>query len=479
MEDSNQDHFLSSEDQQTGMRITDFNDHILWKFWDYLDLVDLANVSDTNERLAASTKTFFSIIYKTARLNLRQTEHGIDLRFFGKHTNFHNNSRGQRDFHNFFAHFGDCLTHIGIILANDCKNDKTCFTRLIGKYCSKTLLELDLYERSTICYCFSEHTPLIRLQKLSISDSFGYSRGTLAFDSINRRYPNLRSLEVYEIRKIDNVFLLNQRLPHLEHFGIYFLPSYKFNVECVQFLRSILNLNPQIRSLGLDGIEELYDEFSLIDFSNIEDIEIKGRLELLPSFDFPNLNRLIAIAPTDLRCQNIPVTLQKLELISNEFNDELLNIIQQCHNLTSFSINIHEGFNLKCVEKIAQNMTQLQEFTIVNFALEKESIDSSMNLCFSASILFIKNCDRLRKANVLCQLYGDGIAIRGRQFTTLNSKKFLSKFKEDLKKSLITQHWRHWSMVHEVRHIDLVKFKFWAPKEYLCIKLKHKTRFEG
>lgn len=475
---------LSSEDQQNNqrvdMKITDFNDHILWKFWDYLDLIDLANVSDANEQIAASTKTFFSLIYKNIRFDLRPDKDGLDLFYFDKYINFKSNSRGNTDLHNFFKHFGECLSHIRIIKpirAYGCKNATTCISKLVGRYSSKTLLKLDLYGTTTVCKCFSDHAPFTGLQTLSISGIFGIYRERLAFDSINKRYPNLRSLEVYEINKIENVFLImNQRLPYLEHFGIYFNPTFGFDEEYVRFLRSILSLNPQIKSLGLDGIDNLYDEFSQINFSNIRDIEIKRRLNFIPSFNLQNLTSLTAILPIDLQCRNIPVTLQKLELSWIEFNGELLNIAQHCRNLTSFRIDTCKGFDLKCVEEIAKNMIQLEEFTIITFDSEAmESID----LCFSVLVLFIKNCRRLRKAQYKRKLYSeDKIVIRDRQFTTSDSKNFLDKFKDILRKSLIFVERSHWSMMHEVRYIDLDKCRTWSSKNWLCIKLENQTRIE-
>lgn len=471
------DRISSQNRPQNGksLKIVHLNDYCLQEMCNYLDLIDLINLADANVRLATQAKAIFSQIFQKNRLYLALVEDVvvISMRSVLGVCNEHNRSGypvvKHRDLKKMFQHFGDCFTKIKVSFEDDHSTKYNVF-KMIANYCGETLVELEMSDRLAVCDGCANgllQKPFGRLEKLTISNINGSSDSLCR--CIPKRFPNLRALGFYNVTNITTHFALEQQFAHLEHFCIYTW-CHEFNRDYFRLIRSIVKLNPQLRSLGMcrrNG-DEHFDDISSITMPNIEKIDISPEFAgTKPPFQFDNLTTMSLINTFSQITLALPRSLQRLELHFVCVDADTVKLLQQCHNVRALKVTLSmlNQHSLGYIQQIAEHMPQLEE---IEFRSNCEE-NAMRTLCFAAILAFINKCKYLTEAHIAYWIGKEECQIRRGKWIFDKSKQILTKYTEDLNQSLMCSR-QQWSMKHEVQAIDLMKGCFDDP--CFCVTLK-------
>lgn len=432
----------------TNLKIVHLNDFCLEKIFRYLDLVDMANVAESNVRLAVPAESVFAQIHNP--------NHRLFLKFHGEKVEIPDWQRNKIDLYivrNMFKHFGKHLKKIKFFIK---KSVFYSLFNVIAEHCSNTLEELECLGFEACRDLCNASIPFVRLDKLIFSEIFTISYGPTLSD-FNERFPNLRQLEFHNVRNIFTKFAVEQRFSHLEHFGIYIHPYASFQKEYFAAIRGIADLNPQMKSLGIlirssENVDPP-DDFLLVPMPNIERVEIGGQfLQSNAPFHFENLTRM-KVGPFDAPHPiSLPSQIKHLELLGFRVDDKLMNLLHQCPNLTVFSLIAFEVFNLDYVQQMTRLFPQVEEVEfITNF---KE--DPPTDLAFSALMIFIANCHNLRKATAIIRLDKLQCQYKIKKATFAKTNELLNSYREKLKQTFTFDWWR-WPMKYEINVFDYIK----------------------
>lgn len=127
-------------------------------------------------------------------------------------------------------------------------------------------------------------------------------------------------------------------------------------------------------------------------------------------------------------------------------------MILQCTHLKSFSLTSFEGLDLKYIEQLAANLPQIEEVEFISKFIENPKQISAL----SASLIFMKKCDRLRKATSTIQIEKSDAKYKRNKWFYTKSNEIVDSFQEQMKNGLIFNWWR-WAIKHEVKIVDFLK----------------------
>lgn len=434
------------------LKIVHLTDECLEKIFRFLNLIDLINAAEANVRIAGAAKSFFAQIHQNQCLSLRASHADminiLDSEWHPLAHSFGSDFYLTRDVaNNMFKHFGKYIRRIKIRQSHT-SNIPYHFISRIADHCSETLEELQISGIGWDIPWYCKKKPFKSLECLVLYQNIYPTK----IDNLREVFPNLQRLEFHNCRLIFENFKLEQHFPHLEHLGIYACSVAKFNRTDIPALHRIVNLNPQLKSLRVYDLEDLLNEFSLETMPNIKRLEIPGRwlMFLRQPFDFGNV---ISLKLGNCECikgwHHLPPQLATLELIDFEINDQSIALINQCLNLKSLTVLSYGKMNIECVEKLAEKLHHIEEVEFISGFKENSMITNA----FSASLVFIQKCNRLRKATATIEIERADARFRINKWHLTKWNEYMEVYREKLKKILVFDWWR-WSITHNVKTTD-------------------------
>lgn len=220
------------------LKIIHLNDDCLEEIFSQLDLLDLAKVASANVRLASVAADVFARKYQHQEIKIKAYG-SLECQDQFKRVAF-------QEAYMIIEHFGKHITKLDL----DCgpfggARVQPIINRL-DEYCSKTLLELKIgHLRDSVKF----QKPFVKLEKLTFYRSF--CKFWSPMTDIPTTFPNIRSIDIQNIRYAFQSIELHQHMPTLEHFGYYTFPYVQFSAEDLQSIHRIVQLNPQLKSLGM------------------------------------------------------------------------------------------------------------------------------------------------------------------------------------------------------------------------------------
>lgn len=444
------------DSSEEDLKIIHLNDECLEKIFRHLNLIDLTNVAEANERLAASAKCVFAQAHQNHRLFWKSD--GEIVQIPERHPLI--------DTRNFiikcdivaiiFKHFGKYMRKIKVFHALGSFRCRRNFdiVNLIAEHCS-TLQELEFFGSTAFGVLRRNCKPFVRLEKLVFSEIIIRMSSV---DYLNEMFPNIRSLEFYNVFYTFESFSLERHFPHLQHFGIFTFPYTKFDRQYISIINRIVDLNQQLRSLSVYDLKLGLNEFSMETMPHIMKLEIGGtHVFPKPPFNFGDLKSLKITysndnKPNNFEWRNLSAQLEQLEIVGFQLNERSVQVILQCSNLTSFTLMSFDEVNLKCVEQLAENLTHIEKVEFISRFKE----NSQKTNAFAAALIFIKKGNSLRTATATIQVDKTDARFKTNKWFFTKENEFLESYRQQLEKTLIFNWWR-WSLKHEVKIIDYLK----------------------
>lgn len=325
------------------------NDDCLSTIFEFLDVNDLVNIAEADERLVLAATQAFSRRHRNKEIVCNSQNHDTSDRF-------HENNFAS----DFLRHFGPFISRLSLTLCGlPGENDKS-----IQKYCLKSLVNLKLR------YCsvddFESMTkPFSKVKQLEIF----HSRLGQRLSKINLWFPALERLELRCVEVIEPKFM-EVNFPHLKHLVFIDHPD---NIGT--FPDRMLRFNPLLKSLELH-CEENHNLLK----------SISKHLVLLEELEFWPQNNFMDIWPLKYRCETIkkftlditdsakhllgvPFELVNLEELTiygfNRFQDIILDFVNECKTLTKLKLipsnDFENGLNFDNVQTIIQQLPELIE----------------------------------------------------------------------------------------------------------------------
>ncbi|KAJ6642556.1 hypothetical protein Bhyg_07508, partial [Pseudolycoriella hygida] len=433
------------------LKIIHLNDDCLEEIFFQLDLLDLAKVADANVRLAAVAADVFARKYRNQEIKIKAYG-SLDSREKLRRQAF-------QDAHMIIEHFGKHIAKLDI----DCgpfggASAQPIINRL-SEYCSDTLLELKIGQ---LCDSVRFQKPFVKLEKLTFYRSFCkfYSPMT----NIAATFPKIRSIEIQNIRYAFQSIELLQHIPTLDHFGYYTFPYVQFSAEDLQSIRRVVQLNPQLKSLGMylserDMANEAMQPVNILK-EPMPGIEIFDTYCSFPMangpFDLANIKhlKLNGIGSLNRGMIEMAHQIQHLELTACPVDEHMTNFILSCRNMKRLEITIsEENLNMEHIEHLAKHLPSLCEvhFSVFNHnrVLEQSAI--------TALVQFMRHSPRLARATVAHDIDKEQeIRSRYKHNVYTKSKKNIKQYRDTINKSL-TPSSNHWRINHELKPVELVK----------------------
>lgn len=353
---------------QSSRRLTvaHLNNDCLEKVFSYLNLIDLTNVAESNVHLAISAQSLFAHKYKTKEFT------------FNCHDKY---TMSDDIFLLILQHFGKCLVKLRVQFSVDNKERNCLIFDAIVENCRATLSELTLLNVNKE---IKLNKQFLALKKLRIWESlFGiHSSITL----INHWFPNLSSIQLCNIPKFWENSLIMKNFPKLETFSFLTFPlSDGHTKNTLSKLAHFLHINPQLKSLELDeldqfGDDDLRETFNRLAPNQLPNIE---RLKVVSPYPFPhgtftfdNLKefKLSIFRDTSDIFNQLPRSIECFELRMNTVSVSAFNYILSCPKLKKLKL-IASSFENSSLEEIAKELQSLTEIHI-KFCQYMELINS-------------------------------------------------------------------------------------------------------
>lgn len=210
------------------LKLVDINNDCLESIFELLDIGDLINVAEADDRFIQAAQSVFSRCHRKKSV----TSYNDSMsHIYNDYINVEIDSIAAC-----LCHFGHLISSLSIDFNFEHRTD---IERAIQKYCKEPLTTLNL----KFCHERQFETlnkPFVNVQNLRID----YSAINSDLSQLSRWFPNLASLELYYVQLPRSEFV-EVHFSHLERLTIYSsLPLY-------ETLSKMIHLNPQLKSLAL------------------------------------------------------------------------------------------------------------------------------------------------------------------------------------------------------------------------------------
>lgn len=434
-------------DSPQRITIVHLNDDCLESILLELNLIDLAKAAHANICLAKTAKNVFKRKY-----------HQQEIHLIIKSPSFKHYGIPYYDAALVIKHFGKYITKLNI------SGDRApeFIEREVTKHCIDTLLELKLgnfYQAPELS------KPFTKLEKLAFYRCFTHGRNK-PLSKFSTLFPNLRSLELQNIRYAFEIFALQEHMPLVQHFGYYTFP-YVTNIsaENLETIDRIIALNPQIRSFGTQ-LGKDYPEIEGIPALPLHGIET---FEACRSFNvsdvpsgLPNLKdlRLMGSSKINEGWYKSASQIQQLELTIDKVDEGIVDFISKCQNLSKLKI-ITTVFDQKYVGQIVNKTQSLDEVHIAVYSKTFTSCDNKtkkiqQSQVLATAIKFMNHCKQLKKATVAFNVDNTPDS-RSKYKLNAYAKSHLviKSFKDTIKQRM--RSWYKWHLTHQLNDVELFK----------------------
>lgn len=332
------------------LTIAHLNNDCLEKVFSYLNLTDLTNVAESNVHLAISASNLFSIKYKEIAFNC------------------FDNTMSDETFLLILQHFGESILKLRVEFCGDSKRNIPILEAII-KNCAASIREIAFgYIRNGMVV----DRIFPKLEKLELFDS-ALSGVDSSIIELGKWFPALHTLKVVNVALFWRKFVVEQ-YPTLENFGYFAFPASNTMEDSIS-LAQFLQLNPQLKSLGMDEINGLsiedFDQHAPAQLPNIECLDVVAPHPFpMSSIEFPSLRNLrlsfynISINHLSDTFDRLPKSIEVLELQTSALSSSGFNYILSCQNLAKLKLTISEPLEVWQMEELANKMQSLTEIHI-------------------------------------------------------------------------------------------------------------------
>lgn len=462
------------DNDEQGLKIVHLKEDCLEKIFHQLNIADLINVAEANIFLATIAERVVSQLFQHNRLDIILKGHLKKPAQWHLSTNVHYVTVNFDIVQKLFELFGKHLRKLKVFFTPfGCRgNEEYTFFRVLGENCCNSLLEIECRGNSMPCILKNFQKPFVRLEKLIFSEIFTCSSlNAMPINRVSDVFPNLRFLEFQNVRHVFLHFCV-QRIPKLEHFGIYTHPYATFEKEYFTHIHQLSVMNPQLISLGMYDIQESNDDLQLVPMPNITRLEI-GELYLHPSppFLFDNVThmRITYFGRGSSEWRTLPPRVTHLELAGFHVNDNLARLSAQLPELISLTLIVCENFDINYVHEIAESLPRIKEIEIIAYFED----DPDTILAFTSVLIFMQKCALLRKAVATVRVNKTEAKFIINHWTFDRADEILAVYQAKLEKALVLNWWQ-WPMKHEVRIIDYIKG--WRSEPSFQVSMVNSTR---
>lgn len=448
---------VENEDNENSLKIVHLKDDCLEKIVQQLNLTDLLNLAQANVYLATIAERIFAQQFQHNQLEIISKGGMTRASQWTLSSNICYTTVSFEKIEKLFEHFGKYLRKIKVFFTPFVSrgNQEYLFFRLVADHCSTSLIEFECRGNTVPSLLRNFQKQFVRLEKLIFSEIFTSNSASIEpLNGLSEVFPNLRSLEFQNVRNVFVHFSV-QRIPTLEHFGIYTHPYATFDKKYFPHIHQLAELNPQLSSLGMYDIQESNHDLQLVPMPNIRRLEI-GELYLHPSppFLYENVThmRITYFGRGSSEWRTLPPRITHLELAGFHISENLAKLPEQCPDLIALTLIAVEPYELNCVRVIAAGLTQIREIEFISYFEE----DAKKMLAFSSALIFMENCEHLRKAAATIRVNKNESQFKNNNWIYTKSHALLNVYDGMLKKLLILQWWQ-WPMKHEVEIIDYIK----------------------
>lgn len=429
------------------LKIIHLNEYCLEHIFYELDLLDLARVADTNTHLSRVAANVFVQKYQNQEIQIKCYQ------------NFNNaNNYGRIPFNEarmIIEHFGKYIKKLDIDIGR--WGDAERIVNVISKYCSKTLLELKFGNfRNQLQF----QKPFIKLEKLAFYHSF--FRFWRPFNQISTLFPNIRSIELLNVRYAFKSIGLEQHIPTLEHFGYYTFPYVKFADEDLQSIHRIVQLNPQLKSFGTYlsengmSIDGMTVDTSMKPMPGIEIIDATCGYPMAGGpFHFANIKHVKLNGYYALNRGWLEIThqIEQLELAACVIDENMANFIVSCRNMKKLKITIAENFDMEHIKHIAKHLPLIDE---VHFSVYKHNSELKHTSAMTAVVEFMRHCKQLNRAIVAHDVVKRTEShSKYKHSNYVKSKQIIKSYRDTINRNLPSS--LQWRIKHELIPTDLTK----------------------
>lgn len=364
----------------TPTKLIDINNDCLETIFEYLNLLDLLNVANSNIHLQCAAESVF--YRKFRKIDIYFYPWIILVNFFHndviESSENHMQIKKLKTMLELLRYFGHMMQKLTINLSDRLPNREVI--QYIKKYCSNSLTEITLYINAEDM----DVSDLI-LSKVEKVKFVMCSRG-LELSKYIRWFPNMR-----EIFFCFGHFPQCIHIPHLEKCSIISRSCRMTNEgDIVKFVR----LNPSIRSMHFDcpfnnvniikdvvhslpQLENLYIHLSLKDLQNLNN----------PSIQHENVKVFTLRVYGNHHIDLFPFTFNRLEEFSLELdcdlNDQSIDFISKHSFIKKLSI---DGLRKWPLLKIAKLLPSLREMSLTNLGVAARDAAEFLNECKSLKI---------------------------------------------------------------------------------------------
>lgn len=432
------------------LKVYHLNDDCLERIFFQLDLLELAKVAEANTRLAAVAADVFAQRYHQQEIQIKCHEKSTMLR-----THDYGRMRFD-DVRMILEHFGKHITKLDIDFGRfNCSSDIQRIVNKLSEFCSNTLLELKLGLLND-GVVFPQ--PFVKLEKLVFYWNFRHFTDPIKVTA--KTFPNIRSIEFHNVRFAFNSIPMEQHLPTLHHFGYYTFPYVQFSDEDLHSIRRIVQLNPQIKSLGMylgaDVMSREPMRSLSMSMEPMPGIETFDAVSCYPMengpFHFANIKHLNlnGSSAMDRGWFNIANQIEHLGLFARPIDEDVVGFIVKCQNLKKLEIYVAEDFDMGHIQHIAQNLPSLNE---VNFSVYHHNKERKHTTALSAVVEFMQHCKQLTKAIVAHDIE------KRQHFHSLykhnGSKQIIHLYRDTIDRSV--QQSSQWRINHQLKPAELIK----------------------
>lgn len=429
--------------------IVHLNDDCLESILLELNLIDLAKAAHANICLTRIAKNVFKRKYHQQEINLN-----IKCSLF-KHYGI-----SYYDAALVIEHFGKNITKLNISGADA----PEFIRRKVTKHCSDTLLELKLgnfYNAPELS------KPFTKLEKLTFYKCFTHAGGNKPLSQFSTLFPNLRSLELQNIRYAFEIFALEEHMPLVQHFGYYTFPYVlEISAENLETISRIIALNPQIRSFSTQ-LNSDFPEIEGIPALPLHGIETFEAFRCFKITDvpsgLPNLKdlRLIGSSKTNEGWYKLAPQIQRLELAIDKVDEGIVDFISKCQHLSTLKIVTTDVLDQKYVGQIVKNAQSLDEVHIANYSKTFTSCDNKTKKIQQSHVLatainFMNHCKQLKKATVSFNVNNTPDSRSKYKLNAYTkSHQVIKSFKDTIKQRM--RSWYKWQLTHQLNDVELLK----------------------
>lgn len=231
----------TAEGSDKKMKITDLNIICIEEIFEYLDLLNLMNVADSNKRLNIAARFVYRRKHGKKCVILMEFISDNRLKMESKQFRL----SGANDSLQFLRCFGCVISDLRCYLINETLKtvDRLCF--YINEYCAESLIKLGMCGRGTDAIIFANNQrPFVNIETLVLTVC---RLGTNVMQ-FNKLFPKMRNLTLSSNRMVENE-CNDMHFPDLRSLKYDLKPMYCGML--IPHLENVIRLNPNLRSLEI------------------------------------------------------------------------------------------------------------------------------------------------------------------------------------------------------------------------------------